>query len=145
MHCFQCCAAQIINAFFIFTTFLYDSCCCVHFTNEETETHEVQAVFPGHILSKWLCWNQYSGLFDLTSKHILKYWSKLHRQINMTVLYFILLFYFVFFRPHTQCMEVSRPGSQIGATAASLGHSHSNIGSESCLGITPQLMAMLDS
>ena len=32
----------------------------------------------------------------------------------------------------------------IGATDASLHHSHSNWGSEPCLQTTPQLMAMLD-
>ena len=45
------------------------------------------------------------------------------------------------------CPEVygrSQARDWIGATAASLRHSHSNKGSEPCLGSTPQLMARLD-
>ena len=39
----------------------------------------------------------------------------------------------------------SQAGDQIGAIAAGLYHSHSNVGSEPCVRPTPQLMAMLDS
>lgn len=52
--------------FLFFITFLQSSCCYVDFANEEIEIHRVQAIFPGHVGSKPLSWNQYSGLFDLT-------------------------------------------------------------------------------
>ena len=38
----------------------------------------------------------------------------------------------------------SQARGQFGATAASLHHSHSNVGSEPCLRPTPQLMATAD-
>ena len=38
----------------------------------------------------------------------------------------------------------SQARGQIGATDASLSHSHSNVGSEPCLRPTPQLMATPD-
>ena len=41
-------------------------------------------------------------------------------------------------------MEVPKARGPIGATAAGLYHSHSNAGSEPCLGPTPQLTAMPD-
>ena len=54
-------------------------------------------------------------------------------------------FFFSFFLgPHPQHMEVPVLWGQIGATAASLCHSHSNTGSEPHLRPTPQLRATLD-
>ena len=38
----------------------------------------------------------------------------------------------------------SQARGRIGAAAAGLHHSHSNLGSELCLRLTPQLMAMPD-
>ena len=49
---------------------------------------------------------------------------------------------FVCLGPHQWHMEVPRPG--VGAAAASLRHSHSNMGSELYLLPTPQLMAIPD-
>ena len=55
---------------------------------------------------------------------------------------FLFLSLFCFLGPHLQRMEV--PRLQIGATAAGLHHSHSNVGSELHLRATPQLTVMLD-
>ena len=48
------------------------------------------------------------------------------------------------FRAKPTAYEGSQARGQIGATAAGLGHSHSNTGSEPHLRPTPQLMAMPD-
>ena len=56
-------------------------------------------------------------------------------------IFFCLLF---FFRAASAAHGGSQAGGLIGATAASLHHSHSNMGSEPCLPPTPQLMATLD-
>ena len=62
-------------------------------------------------------------------------------------MYFTYLFYFLFFvflgllQWH---MEIPRLGGLIGAVAASLHHSHSNVGSELRLRPTSQLTATLD-
>ena len=59
---------------------------------------------------------------------------------------FVCLFCFVFlFRAAPVAYGSFQPGDWIGAAAAYLHHSYSNAGSESCLGPTPQLMAMVDS
>ena len=42
-------------------------------------------------------------------------------------------FFFCFLGPHPQHMEVPKLGVEIGATAAYLHHSHSNVGFEPCL------------
>ena len=55
-----------------------------------------------------------------------------------------LLFFFFLFRLHQQDMEVPQARGQIGAAAADLGHSHSNIRSERRLWPTLQVSAMLD-
>ena len=59
-------------------------------------------------------------------------------------LFSLSLFFFAFWGPHLQHMEIPTLGSQIRTTAASLHHSHSNLGSEPHLWPTPQLMAMPD-
>ena len=56
----------------------------------------------------------------------------------------LFLFLFCFLGLPPQHKEVPRLGGQIGATAASLHHSHSNAGSELHLLPTPQLTATLD-
>ena len=57
-------------------------------------------------------------------------------------IFFHFLFYsFFFFGPYPRHMEVPRLGGRIGAEAAGLHHSHSNLRSEPCLQPTPQLMA----
>ena len=53
-------------------------------------------------------------------------------------LIFLFYFIFVFLGPHSQAR------GPIGATAASLHHSHSSLGSEPHPQPTPQLKAMLD-
>ena len=49
-----------------------------------------------------------------------------------------------FFRAEQEAFGGSQAKGQIGATAAGLHHSHSNVGSEARLRPTPQLTAMLD-
>ena len=49
-----------------------------------------------------------------------------------------------FFRVAPTACGSSQASGQIGVTAASLHHSHSNVGSELCLKATPQLLAMPD-
>ena len=58
----------------------------------------------------------------------------------------LLLFFFFFlhFRAVPKTYGGSQAKGQIRATAASLPHSHSNMGSEPCLQPTQQLTAMLD-
>ena len=56
---------------------------------------------------------------------------------------FIYLF-FCFFRAALAAYGRSQAGGRIGATTASLHHSHSNLGSEPCLQPTPQFTATLD-
>ena len=55
-----------------------------------------------------------------------------------------LFFFKIFLGLHLQHMEVPRLGDQIGAAAAGLYHSHSNVGYKPSLQPTPQLMATMD-
>ena len=58
---------------------------------------------------------------------------------------FSLSFFFVcLFRAASLAYGGSQTRGQIGAAAASLHHSHSNMGSKPCLPPTPELAAMLD-
>ena len=50
----------------------------------------------------------------------------------------------LFFRAAPEAYGGSQARGPIGAVAASLHHSHSNVGSKPCLRPTPQLMAMPD-
>ena len=59
--------------------------------------------------------------------------------------FFCLFFTFCTFRAILMACGGSQAKGQIGATAASLYHSHSNAGSEPHLQPTPQLTAALDS
>ena len=54
------------------------------------------------------------------------------------------IFFFFFLRAAPMSYGGSQARGRIGATAASLGHSHSNARSKLCLRPTPQLMAMPD-
>ena len=63
----------------------------------------------------------------------------MNRDIYLFIYSFILLF-----RATPAAYGESQARGQIGAIAASLCHSHSNVGSESRLRPTPQLMATLD-
>lgn len=63
------------------------------------------------------------------------------------IMTFYLSFFFFFsllFRAAPKAYAGSQAGGWIGAAAAILHHSHSNLGSEPCLRPTPQFMAMLD-
>ena len=51
---------------------------------------------------------------------------------------------FLLFRATLMAYGGSQARGRIGATVASLRHSHSKSGSESCLPPTPQLTVMLD-
>ena len=53
-------------------------------------------------------------------------------------------FFFLLFKAAPAARESSHAMGQIGATAADLHHSHSNMGSEPCLQPIPQLMAPPD-
>ena len=57
---------------------------------------------------------------------------------------YILCFFFFFLGLHLQHIDVPRLRGQIGASAASLHHSHNNTGSELHLPPTPQLTATPD-
>jgi len=59
-----------------------------------------------------------------------------------------IAFFFIFiylFRAAPAAHGGSQTRHQIGAAVASLGHSHSNVGSKPSLQTTPQLMAMPDT
>ena len=58
---------------------------------------------------------------------------------NITIIIYIYIY--LLFRA---ALGSSQARGRIGATAAGLHHSHSNMGSELHLGPTPQLMATLD-
>ena len=53
------------------------------------------------------------------------------------------LFFFLLFRTAPMTYGGSQARGPFGAVAAGLCHSHSNVGSEPCLGPTPQLTATL--
>ena len=57
---------------------------------------------------------------------------------------YLFFFFFVFSRATPMAYEGSQATSPIGAAAAGLHQSHSNVGSELCLQPTPQLTATLD-
>ena len=66
--------------------------------------------------------------------------------MNLFLFFGFLFFVFVFclFRATPATYESSQVRGRIGATAAGLHHSHSNMGSELCLRPTLQLVATLD-
>ena len=57
---------------------------------------------------------------------------------------FFFFFFFGLLRVIPAAYRSFQARGQIGATAASLRHSHSNTGSEPCLQFRPQLTVMLD-
>ena len=59
-------------------------------------------------------------------------------------IYLFIYLFFCLFRAAFVAYGGFQARGQIGAVAASLNHSHSNVGSEPHLRPTPQLMAMLD-
>ena len=59
-------------------------------------------------------------------------------------LFFCFLSFFAFSRAYSKAYGGSQARGLIGAVAAGLRQSHSNVGSEPCLQPTPQSMAMLD-
>ena len=65
-----------------------------------------------------------------------------NKEIGLSFLFFF--FFFVLFRAASMAYGGSQARYQIGATAASLHHSHSNSGSELRPRPTPQLSATLD-
>ena len=66
-----------------------------------------------------------------------------HQVCNLFIYLFYFIF-FVFFRAAPMAHVGSQARGQIGDVAAGLHHSHSNVGSESRLQPTPQLMATRD-
>ena len=66
-----------------------------------------------------------------------------HSVINIVIFFFFVLFFFLF-RAAPLAYGGSQARGRIGPAAASLCHSHSNVGSKLCLQPTPQLMATLD-
>ena len=73
---------------------------------------------------------------------------KLYKLMFFKLLFFIYLFIYFAFLPFSRAAPAAYGGSQargrIGAVAAGLHHSHSNVGSEPHLQPTSQLMATLD-
>ena len=67
-------------------------------------------------------------------------WNSLKKILSVARLVILLLL----FRATPSAYRSSQARGQIGPTAASLHHSHSNGGSEPRLQSTPQIMAMLD-
>ena len=65
-------------------------------------------------------------------------------QVFLEVIKVFVFIYFFDFRATIAAYGSSQARGQIGTVAASLHHSHSNTGSESCLQPTPQLTAMLN-
>ena len=65
-------------------------------------------------------------------------------RLKFIYLYFHTIIIVCLFRAPTTTYGSSQARGQIGATAAGLCHSHSNVGSEPRLWPTPQLMAMSD-
>ena len=63
---------------------------------------------------------------------------------NCLFIFYFFYFYFLLFRAVPVAYGSSQGRGQIGAIAAGLHHSHSNVGSEPHLQPTPQLTAMLD-
>ena len=80
------------------------------------------------------------------------YYTSIHHwtlQNNQALIVLVALIKFfllplTFLGPHLRHMEVPRLRNQIRTIAASLGHSHSNAGSEQHLQPTPQLTGKLD-
>ena len=60
------------------------------------------------------------------------------------IIYIYIFCYFLLFRATPTAYEESQVRGLIGAAAASLHHSHSNVRSKPCLQPTPQFTAMLD-
>ena len=65
-------------------------------------------------------------------------------QVYRRIEFNIFFFFFSFSRAAPAAYGGSQARDLIGAIAAGLNQSHSNVGSEPCLRPTPQLMAMLD-
>ena len=59
--------------------------------------------------------------------------------------WFFIFIFISFFRASPVAYGFSQARGRMGATAAGLHHSHSNVGPEPCLRPTPQFMAMPDS
>ena len=68
--------------------------------------------------------------------------DEIERTKNTSILFYFVLF--CVFRGIPMASGGSQARGPIRATAAGLGHSHSNTGSEPCLKTTTQLMAMWD-
>ena len=69
------------------------------------------------------------------------------KRVSFFVSFFLLLFFFFFFflfKAKPMVYGGSQARGRIGAAAAGLHHSHSNIRAELCLRPTPQLMARPD-
>ena len=66
------------------------------------------------------------------------------KPLEVVLLHLIFFFFYVLFRAALLHVDVPRLGVEIAATAASLHHSHSNMGFEPRLQPTPQLTAMPD-
>ena len=77
-------------------------------------------------------------VFDSKLPNIFKCW------LTLFIYLFIFFFFFFLLRAVPEAYGGSQARGPIGATAASLHHSHGNAGSELCLQPTPQLMEMPD-
>ena len=70
--------------------------------------------------------------------------NNLYELCSPVILIFLFLFHFLLFRAPPVAYGSSQARGRIRAVAASLCHSHSNVGSEPCLGPTPHLAATPD-
>ena len=67
------------------------------------------------------------------------------KSLGGGTIYLLFIYLFILlFRDTPEAYVDSQARGRIGATTASLQHSHSNMRAESCLQPTPQLMAMPD-
>ena len=116
---------------------------------------------PSQCIQPQFHWLLPSSLWEFDFLHPKSYFLKedsniwnliciLHLMSMFSVIFLLVLgdgitiFIYLLFRAAPAAYRVSKARGQIAGTAASLRHSHSNIGSELHLRPTPQLMAMPD-
>ena len=95
----------------------------------------------------WPRFNPWRRELPYAGSMAIKFFLERKEKVLLSFFFSLLSFFFFFFfflGPHLQYHGGSQARGRIGATAASLCHSHSNARFKLCLQPTPQLMAMLD-
>ena len=112
-------------------------------------------LFEGKSNRKTVWWYRLDDLRDIFSKMNERSLSLQGKQLTVFIandknlssensIFWLETCFFLLFRAVLTAYEGSQARGPIGAIAASLYHSHNNVGSKLCLKPTPQLMAMLD-